>query len=383
MSLMAGGLLMVYAALVVWTNLLLPGPAPVWQWIWCAVTLGGQCVLTLIVRSGRTLHMPDPALTGSHVAWALSCVIASTLLSPEAQDMLPYVTPLCLLLGSPGLRKSQLIGLTIYAFVLSGLSLALAPQMLQRHATTNDVVHLVILSVALLSSLCVGLRLYAVRMQLLVQRQILMQELEEHRNLASRDALTGLVNRRSMLELLHLEQRRCLRGSRTMAVAILDLDHFKRINDTYGHAVGDQALQHFADIVRVQVRSGDILARWGGEEFVLMLCDIDNAGAQALLERVSHAVATTPMQLPSGPAIALTVSAGFAVHEPGESVEATLERADMALYQAKEQGRNRVCWGGLCTVTSPADETAPPPEGQPALAPVGFAPPAPSSTAVH
>ena len=131
-------------------------------------------------------------------------------------------------------------------------------------------------------------------------------------------------------------------------VALLDLDFFKRVNDRYGHAVGDQVLRNFATTVRRTVRNTDVLARWGGEEFLLLLQDTASDAALPMLERVRAAVQTmadTPVD-GNGPALSavpcVTVSIGVAAHCAGDSVEKTVDRADQALYQAKEQGRNRV-----------------------------------------
>ena len=126
-----------------------------------------------------------------------------------------------------------------------------------------------------------------------------------------------------------------------LLLAQLDIDHFKRVNDTHGHATGDRALQAFAGIVRASVRDTDVLARWGGDEFVLLLSDTQMDDARDLLERVRQAVAA--MEIPHAAGVLrMTVSAGLALHLPGDMVEQTLERADQALYTAKSLGRNRV-----------------------------------------
>lgn len=196
----------------------------------------------------------------------------------------------------------------------------------------------------LLGCMLLSLRLYQLRGRLRKQRQELATALAENRELASRDLLTGLINRRHMLELLHLEQRRCLRGVRVMLLAQMDIDHFKSINDTYGHGVGDLALQTFADVVRENIRSSDVLSRWGGEEFVLLISDTDLDGALLTLNRVRLAVQAAEVE--GGPSdLQMTVSIGLAAHIAGEALEVTLDRADKALYCAKRAGRNQVVVG--------------------------------------
>ena len=160
--------------------------------------------------------------------------------------------------------------------------------------------------------------------------------------LASRDELTGLFNRRHMSELLAQRRMACQRAGDGFAVALVDLDHFKRINDTHGHAVGDSVLRTFAEQAGATMRGTDTVGRWGGEEF-LVIYSRSTAheaaqGAARLRERVAAAVVTTP----GGQPLTFTVSIGLTGHVPPESVDAMVERADRAMYQAKSQGRNRV-----------------------------------------
>lgn len=156
-------------------------------------------------------------------------------------------------------------------------------------------------------------------------------------HIASQDALTGAGNRRALEAVLRrLAGKRI--DHRPFAVAVLDLDHFKQVNDRHGHAAGDRALSDFARLVRQLVRPQDQLYRYGGEEFVLVMPDIQPADATGLMELVNAAV-RQKIRVRDRP---LTVSVGLAMHEPGESAEAWLGRADAALYRAKSDGRDRV-----------------------------------------
>jgi diguanylate cyclase len=160
--------------------------------------------------------------------------------------------------------------------------------------------------------------------------------------LASRDELTGLFNRRHMSELLAQHLMACKRAGDGFAVALVDLDHFKHINDTHGHAVGDSVLRAFAEQAGAAMRVSDTIGRWGGEEF-LVIYSGSNAheaaqGAARLRERVAAAAVT----IPGGQPLRFTVSIGLTEHAPFESVDALVERADRAMYQAKSQGRDRV-----------------------------------------
>jgi diguanylate cyclase len=161
-------------------------------------------------------------------------------------------------------------------------------------------------------------------------------------DLASRDELTGLFNRRHISEVLEQQRMACQRSGEGFAVALVDLDHFKRVNDTHGHAAGDRVLRAFAEEAGAAMRGTDTIGRWGGEEFLIIFpgntADEAAQGAARLCERVAAAVVAAP----GGEALSFTVSIGLTEHLPPESVEATVERADRAMYQAKSQGRNRV-----------------------------------------
>lgn len=176
--------------------------------------------------------------------------------------------------------------------------------------------------------------------------------------LASRDALTGAGNRRCMEEELPLAIAMAHRERRPCGLAILDLDHFKQINDRYGHAIGDQVLVDFVRLVRAATRKVDRLFRYGGEEFVLLLPGADTAGLHVILQNL-HAHLSQSLQLRGE---VITTSIGAATLHPDEPWEAWLDRADAALYQAKHGGRNRTVvaeHGAQTTVFDPLDEPAP------------------------
>jgi len=167
--------------------------------------------------------------------------------------------------------------------------------------------------------------------------------------LATTDALTGAFNRGAILahareEISHIERRRQQKNDYTLSFILLDIDHFKRINDTYGHLVGDRVLEEMVARVRGVARGNDLIGRFGGEEFLLILPDADFEGALAAAERVRQAVGSRPFALKQE-TIRLTVSLGVAASRPGEqSLDGVLQRADAGLYRAKAEGRNRVAW---------------------------------------
>ena len=165
---------------------------------------------------------------------------------------------------------------------------------------------------------------------------------EELRHLATTDALTGAHNRRFFFELAERELRRSTRLARPTAALLLDIDHFKRINDTYGHAAGDDMLRGLVEIIEAELRDYDILGRLGGEEFAVLLTDTSVATAMEVGERLRSAVAERPIATVAG-MLTMTISIGVAAVEAGAlTVDPVLSHADRAMYRAKSLGRNRV-----------------------------------------
>lgn len=173
--------------------------------------------------------------------------------------------------------------------------------------------------------------------ELIVQNEQNRQKLEA---LAHRDDLTGLNNRRRFMQLAEAEVRRCQRHHRPLAVALADIDNFKRINDTYGHAAGDEVLRQFAVTMQQGLRESDLLGRYGGEEFAFVFPETTPEEACILADRLLDQLRAFPKPLGDGQSTTVTMSIGVACGRE-RSLEAAFKHADDALYQAKTQGRNR------------------------------------------
>lgn len=169
------------------------------------------------------------------------------------------------------------------------------------------------------------------------------------RNSATHDALTGLPNRRLMLEELQAAEHRRDSG---FSLALLDVDHFKQINDAHGHDAGDQVLVRIAAMLRGQLRTDDICARWGGEEFLLLWPGVGIDAAVEIAERIRLAIERTPFEV-QGRTMRLTVSIGVATHRAGRDSTDLIKRADFALYEAKHGGRNRTLAADRLALSSP------------------------------
>ena len=173
------------------------------------------------------------------------------------------------------------------------------------------------------------------------QLSVMQTELERAQQQAVSDPLTGLPNRRALDGVLSREIARARRHKTQLCVALLDIDHFKKINDTHGHDIGDRALQHLADTIRAAVRETDVLARLGGEEFVLVLPDTPLVGAEFTMNRLLRTAQGTPLAV-NDKQVVVAFSAGLAQWQGDESAEQIVKRADTAMYQAKSSGRGRV-----------------------------------------
>lgn len=166
---------------------------------------------------------------------------------------------------------------------------------------------------------------------------------------AHRDTLTGLWNRRKAWDLMDYEAERSNRQSRLIGVAMLDLDKFKSVNDSLGHDVGDRILRQVAQVLSRSLRKGDILARWGGEEFLAVFPETDLEGTRVAAEKLRGAIQAEAWNLADRPG--MTVSVGVSVKNPGVEWDEALKQADLALYRAKEAGRNRVTVARYPTTT--------------------------------
>jgi diguanylate cyclase len=173
--------------------------------------------------------------------------------------------------------------------------------------------------------------------------QLLQEELEQERRRASTDPLTELANRRAFIETLQRASRE-VSSSHPLSLLMIDIDHFKNINDTHGHLIGDRVIRFLAQVLKQNTKGKDLAARYGGEEFVVMLGDTGLRGAEAVAESIRTAVADAKLVRSDNkqPLGRITISLGVTAYRPGEDPIDAINRADQALYQSKQNGRNRV-----------------------------------------
>jgi diguanylate cyclase len=363
----------------VWGAVLLGSGVSLWLqvptllWLsWALLELGFSVLFTTLVRCGWSARRVDPLLL-------LPQMLVGTALAAWAYLMVgPYrvlVVPglmVVLLFGMFQLPTRD--GLKALGFALLCMLLASAAGLRWLgFAWADELIHFGVLLLCLPATSALAVQMSKVRHRLERQTRRLNEALGRIEQLATRDALTGLPNRREGERLLQQALAGLPRHGRPLALAMLDLDHFKQINDQHGHAAGDAVLQALATTAGQQLRGHDQLVRWGGEEFLLLL----EGDGVAALARLQQAVREAPVRLGDGRSVAYDFSAGLSPLRAGERAEDALARADALLYQAKQDGRGRVVRDPLAeagTVTPPWLQN-PQPVPQPPPPPAPPAPP--------
>jgi diguanylate cyclase (GGDEF)-like protein len=307
----------------------------------------GCGAFTLAVTGDRGERYSDPFLTVPQTAFASTLQLGMMAWAPQIG--VPLLTALFIVVGFAGLRlrlpQAGMVSLWLGAGLLAviglrgaefSIPLGSSPERLASGLWLCSVLGRVIL-----------LGQYGARLRHALHRrnEALNRTMAIAERLASSDDLTGALNRASILKAIEGERGRMARGGKGFSVALLDLDHFKRINDGFGHLVGDRVLVQLVRKIVPMLRASDAIGRYGGEEFVLLLADAaDEAGAGTALERIADTIRNHSWP-DIAPGLAVTLSAGFAACRPDESLHQLLSRADAALYRAKNAGRDRVCEG--------------------------------------
>jgi diguanylate cyclase (GGDEF)-like protein len=310
--------------------------------IWAPLSLALSVFAYLALHFGWSLRWQDPTLTLAQIVYSgTSVIVCYALAGPMGAVVLPMFC-VAMLYAIFALPAPQVRWIAAYLLGLLGLVMVVMSRWQpERYPAAEQLVTFFQMCIVLPLSAVLAGRLSALRQRLGQQKVALREALERNIELAERDALTGLYNRRRASELLELFARQAARGQR-IALAVVDIDHFKRVNDTHGHAAGDLVLQRFASEASATLRDGDILARWGGEEFLLLLPTGDVDSALGVAQRMRERTVAMAVTLPQGGTVAFTVSIGVAVLQKGEAASRAIERADAALYRAKANGRNCV-----------------------------------------
>lgn len=306
--------------------------------MWCA---SGLLLFWALLRSDLTRFSRDPALIFPQVLFGCCTVVLSYTLIDAARGLALLWLCLLMLFDIHRLTTRQLVLASLGSLTLMFVATLIHDDL---HDTKIDLISEWISlgtgAIVMPVMRQVSLKSYQMRHQMLTQRATLAQTVANLERASAHDALTGLFNRHHMQALLDEEVRRLRRTEQAFCLAIIDLDHFKQINDRHGHAVGDAVLKGFAQVARAHLPDTDHLARWGGEEFLLLMPETGLPTAQQRLDALQQHILNHDWST-QGEGLSVSFSAGLC--EPGGRVplHRDLERADRALYKAKAQGRAR------------------------------------------
>ncbi len=340
-SLVASSLYLGLSAIVwlgVWLGVIKMLPAAVL----IAAVMGASVLFYAVIRSGRNLRITaDPALTHVQGLFSvLACCAAYAVAGPIRGAMLMLLL-IGQFFGVFALTPLQAWRTSAVAVLALGLTMSgLAYTDPGRFPPQVELLNFLLVALVLPTIGWLAGQLSAIRTKLRVQRVQLESALAQNRLLATQDELTGLSNRRHMTALMVSERARQHRSRNPISMVLMDIDHFKRINDSCGHQAGDQVLQIFADVITHGLRAGDSLARWGGEEFLLMLPNTSADDALTCVERMRGQLAARSFEH-IAPALTVTFSAGIGVCDLEDRLDTIIDRADRAMYRAKTAGRNR------------------------------------------
>jgi diguanylate cyclase len=303
----------------------------------------------LAFRLNMNKKFADQSLTSMQLLTSIITMQYVIYFAPETRVVYVVFLLISLMFGMLRLGTRELLmlgalallgylGLSVFRFLIDGDTALLR----------MDLLVWFVLAITLPSFILMGARVRKLRSEL----RETSYRLEGSENLAQIDELTGIFNRRFLTSAMRNEKARCDVAGGTFCVCILDIDLFKLVNDSVGHLAGDEVLKTFASEIKKELRESDIFGRYGGEEFVQILSNTTLEGGLIHAERTRSLV--EKIRYPQFDAdFHITVSIGVAQYEKGEPVLHTFARADDALYQAKEEGRNKVNWGKYGVKTNP------------------------------
>lgn len=355
-SLLAVAALLLIQALLVleWRHGQIDGGPVAW---FTTLTLAGCVVFYVLVRCGLGERLSrEASLSAPQMVYAMVCVAWGYALAGPLRPALLCLMPLILCFGIFALQPRAARALAHFGIVLMGAEMTwLAVMYPSVHEPLHEAANWVFAAASMAMTRVLSDRLGQMRARLNAQKTDLSEALERIRLLATRDSLTGLLNRRAAQDELRRATGLAVRSARPLAVVLADLDHFKQINDSFGHQVGDSVLQAFARAAELELRGADRVARWGGEEFLFVLPDTDRQQASICLDRLRSAF--SELKIGGVPSThRLSFSAGVALCSGPDDIEAAIERADRGMYSAKAAGRNRT----NCLEQVPEEASEPP-----------------------
>ncbi|MDD2713410.1 MAG: GGDEF domain-containing protein [Simplicispira sp.] len=334
-------------------------PAPVVSWYGAWIVLG-MGFITWAYASGWSHTRRDPGLFVVHQGVSILGVLGLLVAAPHVAFQALVMLIAFSADGFLARSRTSFAVTWVLTLVAAGSAIVWAgPHM--RMPTTTLAGQLLTVGVVLGAvARCIALVTFFRGMQYRLYKALAQIE-----NLVRCDDLTGIANRRGVMEAVQRHQAQATRSGQPLSVALLDVDYFKRINDVHGHDSGDRVLRTLGALLARQTREGDSVGRYGGEEFLLAMPGTPLVQAHEVLERLRECIQSTAWADIFVGASGVTVTIGAAACQPGEPVESAIRRADAALYEGKAAGRNRVVLAPPCDLHAAGDQGSKPP---PALA---------------
>jgi diguanylate cyclase (GGDEF)-like protein len=319
------------------------GAAPWWTaWALVGCSMALISISYALLRSGFTERFRDPYISAYQLSITALSMCGTAAIAPAAAFHFYNVLLVVFTFGALRLSARQtLLAGAVLLGAIGSVMLLRGGHSWTPHTPAETAIIWFSYATVLSRCLLVGLYGSALRSRLRRRNEQLATTTARVQELASHDELTGTLNRRAIWSLMEEHAAAAHDAQLPLCVALLDLDHFKSVNDTYGHPAGDEVLRRFSAVLREHLRTGDSLGRYGGEEFLLLLPQVTLDDAATVIDRLRRRVEAAPWH-DIVPGRGVTLSAGVAAWQPGERVEDLVARADAALYRAKAQGRNRV-----------------------------------------
>lgn len=310
----------------------------------------------IAIRTGFNLRFADPSLTFAQMCAATLTVMYVMYYANESRGLLLLMYVIMLLFGIFRLNTRDFFLISLITLLTYGADIILLYIFRPEGVNfRNELLQWIVLAIVMIDFSYIGGYISSLRRNLRtshselkktveslnISRSELEKSLAIIQEIAIHDELTGFYNRRHLMELLENEKNRSLRGNTVFTIAMLDIDHFKKVNDTYGHQAGDEVLRRVSAAIKSTMRNTDFCGRYGGEEFVLVLIQTDLKEAMICGERMRTNI--EKCQLPGvGDGLRITASIGLSQYQMREEIDTMVARADRALYRAKGGGRNRV-----------------------------------------
>jgi len=298
-------------------------------------------VFYALLKSGINWRFADPSLATGQLAAAFVLLGYLTYRADDAPSLLAALYLIAMLYGVLRLPQQRLVVLAMVALVLHGVALFMLIDQGRKIDPAAAWTHFGALAAGLFWFAYASGAINRLRARLALTQRSLRELEREARERATRDALTGTYHRRALVEALEREASRAARTGKPLSIARIDLDRFRGVNETHGLAAGDAVLKRFAAVAQRAIRDVDVLGRYGGKEFLLLMPDTDLAGAVVAAERVRAAVDRESFRDLAGER-RITCSSGLAQYRKAENLAHTVGRAEASLNYGKAAGRNRV-----------------------------------------